>query len=277
MKRFIEKAHESALSIIEIALLIVAFLVPTWIDVANWIEMCFKATEVNFDNVKYYFLKQAGNWAIGGLLLFFVLCRIRKYNEKKTFNTKNVYHDHSYAWYWFCSKVLGYKKCNLKLVPIYMQMKLVLRDTFEEYFTGTDEDFLAIINENINIEKIGHIIMSNEISFVLADTYSIIEAQIPEEQRYLPTIVISRTQKDCIRCYSSEFIEKIIYEIRNLPSSIQTINLFATTNPKHTFQIAQGAFKLAERGNIKKLVVYQQSADYSRKFKPKGKTIYSRL
>ena len=124
MKHFIEKAQESLKSIFEIFLMIVAFLIPTIINATGWIELCFKNTKIDFDNIKYYFLMKTGNLTIGVLLTLFVLNTIRKNNKERIFNTKNVYHDYSYIWYWFCAKILGYKKCNLKLVPIYMQFKL---------------------------------------------------------------------------------------------------------------------------------------------------------
>lgn len=63
--------------------------------------------------------------------------------------------------------------------------------------------------------------------------------------------------------------------MRKLPSNVTTVNVFAATNPKHTKQIAGDAFKLAERGNIKKLLVFPQSNKGERKFGRKGKMIYN--
>ena len=55
------------------------------------------------------------------------------------------------------------------------------------------------------------------------------------------------------------------------------INVFSTTNAKHTKKIAENAFKLANRGNIKKLLVFQQNNSGKRKFEKKGKVIYNYL
>ena len=43
----------------------------------------------------------------------------------------------------------------------------------------------------------------------------------------------------------------IVDEVRKLPSNKMIINVFSTTNAKHTKKIAENAFKLANRGNIK--------------------------
>lgn len=277
MKHFIEKAQESLRSIFEIILIIVTFLFPTIINVSGWIEVCFKNTNLDFDNIKYYFLMKTGNLTIGLLLTLFLLNKIREYNKEKIFNIKNVYHDYSYLWYWFCAKILGYKKCNLKLVPIYMQFKLGLNDTFDDYDVGLDDDYPIKENEQIIVQKENYNLVANEANLVLADTYPIVERQLPVSKRGLYTIKISRDQDDLSRHYSPEFIIKITNEVRQLPSGIDSINIYATTNPKHTLKITRDVFKLAERGNVKKLVVYQQNKDGIRKFEKKGIVIFNKL
>ncbi len=274
MKHFCEKVHESIRSILEICLLLFVFFLPHIINATKLIEMCFNNTTLNFDNVKYYLLLQLGNWIIGLLLLLYVLHIFRKMNKEKLLNNRNVYHDYSYFWYWFSSKILGYKKCNMKLVPIFMQYKLVLNDTFEDFYVGSDDDYSIKENEQIDIKKINYDLISDEINLVLADTYPIIENQLPIIKKELSTIIISRNNNDFNRYFSPEFIVNIVNEVRNLPINVNAINTYATTNPKHTLKIAQDVFKLAERGNIKKLVVFQQSKDGLRKFGSKGITIF---
>lgn len=274
MKRY-EKFKESLRSIIQIIFLIVSFFIPEIINVSSCIDYLFQNSEVNFETAKFYFMLKIGNWGIGIGVMLFVLLRIRKLNKEKLFNTKNVYHDYPYIWYYVCAKVLGYVKCNLKLVPIYLQFKLVLNDTFSEYDVGTDEDYPVIDNEVIRINKTNWTPMSREINLVLADTYPIAKAQLPALKSGLPTIEIVRDRPDQSRYYSPQFISKIVDEVRGLPSNVTTVNIFPTTNPKHTKQIAGDAFKLAERGNIKKLVVFQQSNKGARRFESKGKVIYN--
>lgn len=275
MKPLFKKIKESSRSIIEIIVLVVAVFIPPIINITSFIELCFKNVPVDFNNIKYFFLLKAGNWVIGILLMLFLLSKIRKYNKEKMFNTQNVYHDYPYLWYWICAKILGYEKCNLKLVPIYTQFKLALNDTFPEYYAGSDDDYPVIENEHIDIKKKNYGQVSEEVNLVLADTYPIDDRQIPVGKRRLSTIAIERRRPNMSRYYSPLFVTKIVDEARNLPSNVKSINVYATTNPKHTLKISRDAFKLAERGNIKKLIVFQQERDGNRKFKKKGKIIYN--
>ncbi len=274
-KEMSKKIKESSRSITQIILLIVSFFSPTIVDASSWIEFFFQNSEVNFENAKYYFLLKAGNWIMGILVVFYVLSWIRKANTEKLFNTKDVYHDYPYIWYWVCAKVLGYVKCNLKRVPIYLQFKLVLEDTFPEYDVGNEDDYPRIENEEIKICKTNWKLRSQEINLVLSDTYPITKTQLPDSKSVLPTLAIIRKRPDQSRYYSPQFISKIVDEVRKLPRGMTTVNVFPTTNAKHTKQIAGDAFKLAGRGNIKKLVVFQQSDKGTRRFKSKGKVIYN--
>ena len=66
-------------------------------------------------------------------------------------------------------------------------------------------------------------------------------------------------------------------EVRNLPSNIKKANVFATTNPQNTMNIASSAFKLGERGNLDKVIVFQQKQTGNpRRFEKKGKVVYKR-
>ena len=53
-----------------------------------------------------------------------------------------------------------------------------------------------------------------------------------------------------------------------------TVNVFATTNPMNTINIASRVFKNADRGNIDSLYVYKQKNIGGREFESKGKKIY---
>lgn len=76
---------------------------------------------------------------------------------------------------------------------------------------------------------------------------------------------------DVSRYYSPQFIAKIVDEVRNLPRNVTDVNVFPTTNPRHTLKIARDAFKLAERGNIKKLVVFHRRKQESENLHEKVK------
>ena len=275
MKQLFKKLQENARSIVEIIGLVMAFLIPYIINVKELIALCFENVSVDFDNIGYYLLLNTENWVISIVLVFSVLLWIRKFNKEKIFNTKNVYHNYPYLWYWFCAKILGYQTCNLKLVPPYLQFKLVLNDTFSIYYVGEEDDYAAIEDEYIEIKKEYFVQVSDEVNLVLADTYPIENQQLPIVKRSLSTITINRVRPDVSRYYSPQFIAKIVDEVRNLPRNVTDVNVFPTTNPRHTLKIARDAFKLAERGNIKKLVVFPQEKTGIRKFARKGKVIYN--
>lgn len=275
MKKFSRQIEENLRPIAQIILLSVSLFLPVILEASKWIEFIFQNVELDFDNAKYYFLLKVGNWGIGIIVMLFVLSQIRKTNKEKLFNTKNVYHDYPYIWYWICAKILGYVKCNLKRVPIYLQFKLVLEDAFSEYDVGTEDDYPKIENEEIEIHKKNWNVDSHEINLVLSDTYPIKKNQLPAAKSILPTLVVIRKRPNKSRYYSPQFVSKIVDEVRNLPRTETSVNIFATTNPKHTRQIVENTFKMAERGNVKKLVVFPQSNKGMRRFKRKGKIMYN--
>ena len=191
-------------------------------------------------------------------------------------NNSNVYHDYPFFWYWFCARILGIKKCNLILVPIYMQFKLVIEDIFDEY--PLDEDDFPVIKdeadsdvEEINMDMDMEL---SEMNLILEDTYVIESRQIPFSKKDLPTIKISRNiNNNHTRHFSPKFIQKISEEIRKLPQ-INRINIYATTNPMNTLRIIRTTFKMADRGNIDHIFVYQQKNKGIRVFCEKGYKIY---
>ena len=87
-------------------------------------------------------------------------------------------------------------------------------------------------------------------------------------------VCIIRKRPDQSRYYSPKFIAKIVDEVRKLPKKTIVVNVFPTTNAKHTKKIAGDAFKLADRGNVKKLVIFPQDNKGERKFEEKGNVIY---
>lgn len=275
MKILLLKIKENFRSIAQIILLVISIVLPSIANVSGLIESIFQSSELDFENAKYYFLLKTGNIGIGIVLMLFILFKIiRISNKDKLFNTENVYHSYPYWWYCICAKVLGYKKCNLKRVPIYLQFKLVMNDTFSEYDVGTVDDYPIIENEQVEVSKKNWNKRAREVNLVLSDTYPIKKTQLPTMKRGLPTLVISRKRSDYARHYNPQFVVRTVDEVRKLPGNMTILNLFATTNAKHTKQIAEDAFKMAERGNIKKLIVFPQSEKDGREFGKKGKVIY---
>ena len=125
---------DSVRELAQIIFLFICIVSPSFVNLAEIIRTILGGATPTIENAKYYYLMISGNWTMGCIIALYALLHIiRKSNKEKTLNKGNIYHNKPYWWYWFCSKVLGYEKCNLILVPIYTQYKLVLRDTFEEY------------------------------------------------------------------------------------------------------------------------------------------------
>lgn len=239
---------------------------PSCLNLSNKLNVLFQDKKPELSNILWYYLRTYGNGVMGSFLTLGVLFKyIRKYNETITLFNDNIYHDYSYLWFFICSKFFGYKSCNLIRVPISMQFKLVMRNTFESY-PISEESFpssdipaeVKYINEDV--EK------TNEFNLILEDTYPISFKQIDDSKKSLKTIIIRHSQKnDASRLYNVSFVKKVNEEVRNLPDG-SVINLYATTNPKHNYEIAKQVFSLANRNNIKKLYIYQQEASELRRF-----------
>lgn len=273
IKKFIGKIIDNGRAIFQIILLVICFLFPKHVNLSEIIRTLFGGQSPDFSTAKYYYLMQSGNWTMGILLAIIVLFKfIRKSNEDKILFNGNIYHDYPYIWFWFCSKILGYNSCNLILVPIAMQYKLVIRGTFEKYpipeESFPEKDMNVVVKyDNKDAEN------ANEINLILEDTYPITKNQIPELKKPLRTIIIKHDRKDDVsRIYNIKFVKEICKEARALPEKA-IVNIYSTTNPRHNYEIAKQAFSLANRGNIKELYIYQQEKENTRKFS-KRKKIY---
>lgn len=244
---------------VQAILLVVVFIMPIIFNGCYWIHRIFDNQRLNFENIKFYFLMRLGNVAIGAFFTFLVLLKLRHANEKKVLNTGKEYHQHSYVGYRLCSSILGYKKCRLIRVPIAMQFKLVIRDTFSEYDCGEDDDYKKIDNESINVQlpENGY---TKTINVVLSDTDPINIKMLPVNISNLTTVWISRNNSiDSSRCFSTKFCETVRNTIHHLPSNVNSVNLFSTLNSKHCYWIARNVFNMSGRLNIKTLFVFPQS------------------
>ena len=262
---------DSLRELVQIIFLFICIVFPSFVNLAEIIRTILGGATPTIENAKYYYLMISGNWTIGSIIALYVLLHIiRKSNKEKILNKGNIYHNKPYWWYWFCSKVLGYEKCNLILVPIHTQYKLVLRDTFEEYpfdkSTFPQQKYEIEVNRNLSKENFS----SKEINFIIQDTYPIYEKQIPLNLREHNSISIKRhSNRFGERIYSKELIDTITEEIRSLNDGM-TLNIFSTTNPKNTYEIIKNSIMLAERGNIKHINVFQQNNEGEREFNNKS-------
>lgn len=271
-----KKLKANTVQIIEILIMIVAIILPFILDIPSWFSEYLNNhnPEPTVGSFVPYFLLKAGNIAIAIGLLIITHMNIRKYNKDFIMNNDNVYHDYPFGWYWFCAKVLGIKKCNLILVPIYMQFKLVIGNVFQEY-PLEENDFPIMENEpTCTVVKENMDVDLKEVNLIFEDTYVIEAKQIPIRKQTLPTIKISRNNNNShTRHFSPQFVDAIIEEVRKLPH-IYAVNVYATTNPMNTLRIACSAFRMADRGNIDHVFVHQQNRSGMRKFSVKGYKVY---
>jgi len=274
MKRIKDGVSSNSAQLIEIFIIIVVTAIPFLLDLQSLFKKYIDSNPLSPDNFIWYFALSHGKLVASVILFVLILWRIRKYNQNFLMNRKNVYHNYCYIWYWICAKVLGIKKCNLVRVPVFMQFKLVINGTFEEYPLNDDEYPIVDDEPDCLVEKINKGMDRNEINLILEDTYLIEFTQLPKSKQDLFTVKVSRNDGTTNgRHFSQKLIEATINEVRNLKSS-KTINVYATTNPKNTAHIAKRVFALGDRGNIKQLYVFQQKNTGRRYFEDGGHKIY---
>lgn len=273
MWEVVKKLRDNARQILEVVVLIIAGSLPHWIDFRVLFKSYLENNSLSPDNWMYYMAISHGEWAVSILLIILAILGIRKLNSEFVMNEIDVYHDYCYGWYWFCAKILGIKKCNLILVPIYMQFKLVLNKLFNE-FPLNENHYPKIDDEKIKVIKMNEKEPQNEINLILEDTYVIKNSQIPYSKGKLFTIKVSRNDgNDCGRHYSEAFIGVVINAVKELKNT-SVVNVYATTNPLHTKCIAERVFRSGGRGDIRKLYVYQQNGNGARNFEDRGHRIY---
>lgn len=275
MKSVYEKVKNNIRPILQLLLLIIVFFSPKIFKITELIKNPPKLeASQNIKDYIFYFAWQGGDWAIGFFFLIVAWFIIKKLNKTVVFNKGNFYKKYMYGWYWVCSKILGYSECNFIQVPIYMQFKLVLNDTFEKYNCGK---FAEKENDTVSVSKSNFSNATDEVNIMISDTYPLSLNQLPEIKKNLPTVLISRNNTNDFNRYDSpELVGRVVNEVRSLNNNIKRVNVYATTNPLNTRNIASSAFKLGGRDNLNEVRVFQQEREGIRKFNNKGITVYKR-
>lgn len=275
MKSIYNKILANFRPICQIIGLVIILLLPSLLDITNKVQETPKlSASQDLKDYIFYILWNKGNVAIGIFLFVVALFVVRKWNKNYIFNKGNEYKNYPYFWYWMCSKILGYTECNLILVPIYMQFKLIIRDTFYKYYCG---ELDRKSDDDISVQKINFEDVPNEVNIIIADTYPLEMNQIPREKRSKSTIIISSDNAvDHNRYDSPELVQNVTNEVRNLLTQVKNINIYATTNAHNTMKIAQNVFKLGGRSNLNLVTVFQQKRTGNRKFEQRGRTVYRR-
>ncbi|MFP7479657.1 hypothetical protein [Terribacillus saccharophilus] len=191
-------------------------------------------------------------------IIFSILIYIwrTKANKDKQFNTADKYNKYPIWVFWLASKGLGYGKVSLVRVPIYLQYKLLLKDTFHETLVDeVEEKVLPVVLTERNMDH-----DSKELNLVLIDTYNITDEQIPSDKIQLPTIIIkSGNEIDSNRSFNPEFIKEIRKKTHALSKNYIQLNVFSTTNTNHNTSIVNKCFKNGGRTGFKNVYVYQAS------------------
>ena len=247
-------------------LLIPLFIIPIVlvIDVPQVIINNLNKTNVKVTELEWYWrlILFLGNWPFIIVVLFFIYLWIRKYNKKNEVLKQNlsVIVWHSYFGYWICRYLLNYQVVSLTRVPIPVQFNLVWRGIFKkyEYMDGVDE--MGRGEDTINVRVINSESKSPSINLLLIDTYSLDSDSIIDlSKSRLRTIVIERVSEKGVRYYSHDFVAKISNIIHSLPQSIDEVNIFATVNSAHVYNIVNNVFKTGGRDGIKVVRVYEQT------------------
>jgi hypothetical protein len=267
-------------------LVLVSIILP--VDIKTCILKLFTENGLRYNDIdlKLRILIAIGFPAIFLVVLGIVFYLIHKSNKEKVLNSGKFYHKHLYFSYWICNKILGYKRCNLKGVPIYLQFKMILNDLFTDFIyeegihkCDTKEniqvfnqiDDCSAVNSNGKTSQYA----TRVINLLLIDTYNILNTQIPDSVKDYPFISISRfKENDKTRYQSEEYIKTITTIVRGLPSCIKEINVFGTLNPYHVYHIVKEVFNTGGRDSIRHLYVYDQRPDGIRKFKDKKYKVF---
>ncbi|AXH99221.1 hypothetical protein DV702_05395 [Sporosarcina sp. PTS2304] len=197
---------------------------------------------------------------IGLILSIVVLILFRFFNKDKIFNVGNKHFDFHMN-YFILSRFLGYKKITLVGIPLYLQFKLLFKETFECSNSDSHPEEIdepKIITQNIDDK-------GDEINLILSDTYLIKLDDLPDDKMNLPTLIIERTNGfSGVRTYNRKFVEGVRKQTHEYHLKYKRVNVFATTNTQNTKEIVLQSFKNRGRTGFKEIHVYVQNSD--RKF-----------
>lgn len=261
MKKVGDFFKESKIQLVETLIIIGIPIITFCFDIATKIST-FLPNKTKVEDLNSFiivFIRIGGNLAIAIVLVisFYLLCRY-KINSKHTMNTQNCFHEYPYWWYMYCSKFLGFKTCNLVLVPNYLQYKLVINQVFDE-FLPEQKEYPEVEDDTISVTTFNERKRGGDINLIISDTYPINIDKLPNNTKELYTIIISRDKNvsDNSRHYSPKLIETVTNQVRSFNNGTD-LNVYSSVNPFNAQRIAEQAFKQGDRGPIEHLSVYKQ-------------------
>lgn len=193
-------------------------------------------------------------WIVPLVISIIIFLFITRINKNKLFNNwGKFYADIPFSLFWIAGKILNYGQVNLVGIPVHLQFKIVIYNTFRNIDVGISP---PMDDGSVQVKYINWEGFNGEINLILSDTYTVELKKIPKEKQQLPTIMITRDNSDRERKYSPKFINAIQNELSNSQDRFKRINLFAYTNTKHTFEIASNFYTLG-RSKLEYLIVHQ--------------------
>lgn len=257
--------------ICQFLLLLFIISITVFVDLIKIIDELLQKTGVAKSelDVKWRIGIGLGKYVIGAILFIVVLRIIRKSNKDEVLEQSdpNCIVWHSFPGYWLCSKILNYQTVSLVRVPIPVQFRLICRNYFKKYVYNVGITTKEQGQDTVVVRGLEETPLSSTVNLVLIDTYPIdYKRQLPGNTLQLSTIVVDRSSSDRNRYYSKDFVAAVVNTVRSLPTNVVEINLFATMNPANCYHVATEAFCTGGRDQLKKLRVYQQSAQGDRVF-----------
>lgn len=199
------------------------------------------------------------------IIMATVTAFIRKYNTANVLIQKYAQYPHTFIGYWYCSRVMNFTKCSLRMVPIPMQFKLILSGLFREFIyddgvnESKEQDIVTVSVRNNNE-------ITSRVNLVIADTYDIRTVeQIPADQISFTTYEVKR-DSDNIRRKSDKLKEEVINILRGLPNHVREVNVYSTLNTYNSYKICREAFDTGARDYIDTIYVYDQGKHDGRLF-----------
>jgi len=200
------------------------------------------------------------------IIAFWISVILFNVKFEREFLNGDVYGDVPFIFY-YLAKALGYRYISLIRKPYKVQFTIIRKDLFRIKDHLIDEDNNVKITINKNDFKFSNNL--RECNLVIADTFPIVKEQLPEIKKDLDTIIIEREKsKINDRIYSKELMCKVQECTELIQKTGAKINLYLTTNTKHTELIVKDVFM--KRSNCV-VEVFQQEECGTRKFKVKGK------
>lgn len=218
----------------------------------------------NDGNINEY--RSIGNKLLQAIIIMAVVtASIRKYNTANVLIQKYAQYPHTFIGYWYCSRVMNFTKCSLRMVPIPMQFKLILSGLFREFIyddgvnESKEQDIVTVSVRNNNE-------ITSRVNLVIADTYDIKTVeQIPADQISFTTYEVKR-DSDKIRRKSDKLKEEVINILRGLPNHVREVNVYSTLNTYNCYKICREAFDTGARDYIDTIYVYDQGKHDGRLF-----------